>query len=51
MSHLEMSDLMGSMEISVEEKTTGVSDPAIACAIVCCCAVATVCVGGCVLAN
>lgn len=43
-------DLMDSMEISVEDRTVQSSDPAIACAVVCCCAVATVCLVGCLLA-
>jgi hypothetical protein len=46
---LDTNDLLGSVEISVEEARTTNFDPAIACAVVCCCVAATVCAIGCVV--
>lgn len=49
MKSLDTNDLLGSVEISVEEARTTNFDPAIACAVVCCCVAATVCAVGCVV--
>lgn len=44
-------DLLGSMQIQIESHGLTQTDPAIACAVVCCCAIATICIAGCLLAE
>lgn len=51
MNSLPMNDLLGSVEISVEESGSTNYDPAIACGVVCCCVVVAICVYGCLVSQ